>query len=575
MKNKIIILCCTYMILLFTFLGCGDASKKDGVSSEETVSAFADKTVSDTISSYDEETGDSELIIGITDTTEEDDFEREISVSELTEEEKYLEIAFEAIEDIVESDVKNGFTSAQIAVMKDNRLIYVNSWGLTNSYTIDGERIGNGTEVNDYTLYDLASNTKMYSVIYAVQFLVTKGEIDIDEKIVDILGEDFADKVIEDTYVEGTHSDSDTQRLWKRSISVKDVLCHRAGFPDSIHYYDPQFDVAELKSIEGIVNPLYQGDNASREDVLEQIKRTPLQYKPGGKAVYSDIDYILMTFVLEKITGMPLDEFVRTTFYEPMGLKHITYKPLENGFSADNIAATELHGNTRDGVVDFPGVRKYTLQGEVHDECAFYSMNGVSGHAGLFANAVDLALLCNTMIDGTYNGKVYFESEVLDDFCAAYSDSEDGWGIGWWRHGESGAREYYFSTDSSYNTVGHQGWTGTLTMIDRENKLVLVLLTNRINSPVTDTSIDSNMFDAKWYTSANLYFAAPIIYSALFADDENYARRNISELMDDFVRDREIKASGISGENNKKHPAVLAYEASLEAKEHFIKRKGD
>ena len=95
-----------------------------------------------------------------------------------------------------------------------------------------------------------------------------------------------------------------------------------------------------------------------------------------------------------------------------MGLTHVTYNPLQNGFQKDDCAATELNGNTRDGLLDFPGYRTYTLQGEVHDEKAFYGMQGISGHAGLFANATDLAKLASVMLSGGYGEHKFFSKNI-------------------------------------------------------------------------------------------------------------------------------------------------------------------
>ncbi|PNB76984.1 penicillin binding protein PBP4B, partial [Pseudomonas sp. FW305-BF6] len=108
---------------------------------------------------------------------------------------------------------------------------------------------------------------------------------------------------------------------------------------------------------------------------------------------YSDVDYMLLGTIVEKITGQKLDEYVENEIYKPLKLKDTVFNPLQKGFKPKEIAATELLGNTRDGVINFPNVRTYTLQGEVHDEKAFYSMGGVSGHAGLFSTTSDLAVL--------------------------------------------------------------------------------------------------------------------------------------------------------------------------------------
>ncbi len=93
---------------------------------------------------------------------------------------------------------------------------------------------------------------------------------------------------------------------------------------------------------------------------------------------------MLLGLIIEKVTNERLDTFVENQFYRPLGLRHTLFNPLQKGFKPPHFAATERKGNTRDGTILFPNIRTYTLQGEVHDEKAFYSMEGVSGHAGLF-----------------------------------------------------------------------------------------------------------------------------------------------------------------------------------------------
>ena len=97
------------------------------------------------------------------------------------------------------SDIAHGFPSAQLAIVRNGKLVYEKSWGQTVTYDKEGNPIESAPVTNE-TLYDLASNTKMYSVNYAVQYLVSRGELDLDAKITDILGEEFSKDTIEITY---------------------------------------------------------------------------------------------------------------------------------------------------------------------------------------------------------------------------------------------------------------------------------------------------------------------------------------------------------------------------------------
>ena len=461
---------------------------------------------------------------------------------------------FELISDIIESDINNGFTSAQLAVIKDGKLVYQNAWGQTNSYNKDGTRILNGTKVTNDTLYDLASNTKMYSVAYAIQYLMDKEKISLDDKIVDIMGQEFVDNTLEIKFAsyEDKYPGLEEIKKWKSEITIKNVMMHQAGFPDSGHYHNQKFDTVNQKLVNDVDNVLFV-ENANKEKTLKEgIYKTPLIYEPGTETLYSDIDYMLLGMIIEKITGKDLNTFLSETFWEPMGLKHITYNPLDNGFKKDDCAATELNGNTRDGLVDFPRVRKDTIQGEVHDEECYYTMEGMSGHAGLFANATDLAKLASVMLTGGYGNNKYFSKNTRDLFISPQSNLSINYGIGWWREADD-KRVYYFGTQSPESTIGHQGWTGTLTMIDFENNMVVVLLTNSINTAIADTSsIDTaNDFNGNYYTTSTLGFVPQIIYTGL---DNNESSLNdaLNSLTKDMANEKQKYIQNKEEKNGKK-----------------------
>lgn len=472
---------------------------------------------------------------------------------------------FTLIDKIIKSDIDNGFTSAQMAVVKDGKLVYQNSWGLKNSYKKDGTRIKNGDKVSNDTLYDLASNTKMYSVAYAIQYLVDKEKLKLDDKIVDILGNSFVDSTLEIKFAsfEGKYPGLDKIKSWKSKITVKDVMMHQAGFPDSGHYHNKKFDVVNQRLDSKVDNVLYVKDANKKKILKEGINKTPLMYAPATDTAYSDIDYMLLGLVVEKVTKKDLDTFLKETFWEPMGLKNITYKPLENGFKKSDCAATELNGNTRDGLIDFPKVRKDTIKCEVHDEEAYYTMEGVSGHAGLFASATDLAKLASVMLTGGYGNNRFFSKDIRDLFISPQVGGQANYGIGWLRKADDN-RVWYYGTQSKENTIGHQGFTGTLTMIDFENNMVIVLLTNMINTPITDNSSleGANTFNGKYYTTSTFGFVPQIIYTGL---DTNNPKKALKYLIKDMANEKQKLIDEMEKENGKKlsknHPIKKAKKA--------------
>ncbi|MBR3634816.1 MAG: penicillin binding protein PBP4B [Lachnospiraceae bacterium] len=417
------------------------------------------------------------------------------------------EDAISLIEDIIESDIEYGFTSAQLAVIRNGRFVYSDSWGRINSYNQDGTRDVESPLVTEDTLYDLASVTKMFATNYAIQKLVTDGELELDSPITDYFGEEFVNDTLDIKLAGAKKVSIDTQKKWKGSLTVRDILKHQGGFPASPRYCKP-------------TDALYAGNDGSdetRQATKEAICKTPLIYEPGTQTLYSDVDFMILGFIVENITGMRLDEYVKETFYEPMGLDHITYRPLDNGFGTDDCAATELNGNTRDGKLYFDGIRTAPIRGEVHDELAYYCMGGVSGHAGLFSNASDLSRLASVMLTGGYDNNRFFSIDVMDTFTSPKNENEANWGLGWWRKGDD-IRTGYFSTYSVSSAFGHQGWTGTLVVIDPERDLVIAYLTNKINSPVTDKEKNTALFDGGGYTASTLGFVTQIISIGMDSD---------------------------------------------------------
>ena len=472
--------------------------------------------------------------------------------------------ALSLISDLIGTDIANGFTSAQLSIIRNGRLVYENAWGKVKTYLPDGSENPDSPEATVDTLYDLASVTKMMSVNYALQKLVTDEAVELDAPITDFLGPEFAEDTIALPDEEDSRPDLDTVKEWKAKLTIRDLLRHQGGFPADPRYASPQQYISDLPEGETYPdNPLFAGnggDEATRKATIEAICRTPLDYEPGTKTVYSDVDYMILGLVVEKVTGKDLNTWLKETFWDPMGLTHITYNPLQAGFSADDCAATELNGNTRDGLLDYEGFRTYTLQGEVHDEKAFYSMGGVSGHAGLFANATDLATLASVMLCGGYGENRFFSRNVMDVFTAPKHETAGNWGLGWWRQGDA-QRVWYFGTQAPPYTIGHQGWTGTLIMIDPSRNLVAAYLTNKIHSPVTDVVKDANTFDGNWYTASTLGFVPQILSMGM--DQE----QDISGQLLDLTADMAVESLKLVPEETElsgEHPSARNVRSKLE-----------
>lgn len=476
------------------------------------------------------------------------------------------------IDDFIASEVKYGFSGAQLAVVKDGKLVYSNAWGTVNAYNPDGTPKADSPAVTTDTLYDLASNTKMYATNYAIQYLVANSKnynnFSINDPITKYFP-DFVNSTIEIKYdtANGTGApDLETAKAWKAELTVADILQHQAGFAPDPQFHNDKFDQVTQTPDPDTDNVLYA---IGKDAVAEAICKAPLVYEPGTKTVYSDVDYMLLGLIVEQVTGKDLNTFLKETFWQPLGLTHITYNPLDNGFTANDCAATELNGNSRDGAIDFTGNRTGTIQGQVHDEKAYYAMGGVSGHAGLFANAEDLATLAQMMLNPSGYGSNRLFSTNVNEYFTSRKNSSATWGQGWWRQADCG-RPWYFGVQASRNTIGHQGWTGTLTAIDPEQDLIVVYLTNKINSPVTDNTVNANQFDGNWYTASTLGFVTNILYQGITA---NSAAGDIQPALDALLGDMamdKLRLAAAEDLEDADHPlmraansiAELAYEAS-------------
>lgn len=405
------------------------------------------------------------------------------------------------LDQIIEAEVAAGFPSAQLVVVRDGAVVRRSHHGSLNSYRPNGEPIdaSERVAVTDDTLYDLASNTKMYACNFALQQLVSEGRVDVDALVSDYLPA-FGDRSGCGP-IEG-----------KGRLTVRELLEHQAGFPADPSYHNLDYDPAQHKVVPG------SHANAalftqSRDEALEKIVATPLEYEPGTATRYSDVDYMLLGMIVEAVSGQRLDDYASERIYGPLGLEHTTYRPLDHGFSRTDCAATELRGNTRDGAVSFPGVRRGTVQGEVHDAKAFHVMGGVSGHAGLFSCASDLAVLQQAVINrGGYGRVRLFDMDTLDRFLKP-KDTDPTYGLGWRREAD-GEFSRFLSGLADPAAVGHTGFTGTLGVIDPVQHVAVAMLANVRNSPVVDPAADPNDFAAQHYLAGRYALAATLAYMA-------------------------------------------------------------
>jgi len=277
----------------------------------------------------------------------------------------------------------------------------------------------------------------------------------------------------------------------KGSLLIEDILLHQAGLVAYIPFYKSTLDA------KGVPLPKYysptQKDsfnirvadnlfmrNAWQDTMYQRIIQSPLS--AANKYVYSDNDFIYLGKVVEAISGLPLNEYAKKEFYAPLGLTTAGFKPREY-LPLSRIAPSENE----------PQFRLQLIRGDVHDPGAAM-FGGVSGHAGLFSSAYDIAVIMQMLMNGgEINGQRFLQKKTVDLFTAYHSNiSRRGYGFDKPEKDNATRPEPYPARSVSPQTFGHTGFTGTCTWADPEKKLVYVFLSNRV-TPVGDNPVLGRM----------------------------------------------------------------------------------
>ena len=392
-------------------------------------------------------------------------------------------IDFTEVDTLIERDVKAGFPGAVLAVVKNGELIKLTAYGDAKQYQQSDLMLLRPEPMQTNTLFDLASNTKIFATNFALMKLVSEGLLNINKPVQSYL--------------------SEYKGEGRAKRTVKDLLTHSAGYP-------PVFDFHRKDGSYG--DAFYSQNSKTTKQLL--LTSVPFSSKSSGQHVYSDIDYMILGVLIERITGQSLDEYLEQQVYAPLKLTNTLFNPLKKGFKPQQFAATELSGNTRDGRIKFDNVRTDVLQGQVHDERAYYSLDGVAGHAGLFSNAHDLVVLCQLLLNnGGYGDQQLFSASALAQFLTPQS-SDETYGLGFRLAGNNQTRRWHFGPYASAQAYGHTGWTGTVTVIDPAYDLAIVLLTNARHSAIKG-SLKRYEFTGKQFETAQYGSVVSLIYEAL------------------------------------------------------------
>ncbi len=334
--------------------------------------------------------------------------------------EAQLQPAFDVIERAI---ADKAFPGATLAVGYRGR-VALHSFGKL-SYDAKSPQV----KVN--TTYDVASLTKVIVTTTLVEKLVEgdfKSPLQLDAPIERYLPE----------------WPSGPQTEWRHKVTVRHLMTHTSGLPPFKEYWR---------------------NSKGKQDTLKMIFAEPLESEPGTKMVYSDLGIILMAEIIERLTGRTLDDLAKEYILSPLAMNDSMYKPPKKLWPL--IAPTEFDAN----------FRKRLIQGEVHDENAF-AIGGVSGHAGLFSTAPDLAAFCQMLLNGgVYAHQRILRRSTIAQFTVPQQLSGGTRTLGWVVPTEGSSSGHYFSPHS----FGHTGFTGTTIWIDPDRQVFVVLLTNRVN----------------------------------------------------------------------------------------------
>lgn len=331
------------------------------------------------------------------------------------------------IDSVVENAIADlAFPGAQVVVIKDGVILLERSYG---RFTYDST----SPPVKRSTLFDLASLTKVIATTSSVMKLVDEGAISLEDSVTKFLPE-FGNR-------------------GKEGIRIRQLLLHTAGLP------------AFKRLFLSVKSP---------QESLDSVFNTELIYPPGDSMVYSDFGFIVLGKLIERVSGRSLAEYSDSVFFRPLGMTKTKFAP--SGSMREQIAPTEY-----DSVW-----RKQLIQGIVHDENAD-ALGRVSGHAGLFSTASDLAIIMYMLNNGgSYAGKQYLAPETVALFTRRHGVKNTR-ALGWDTktvNGYSSAGSFF-----SESSFGHTGFTGTSIWTDPTKNLTVIFLTNRVHPTRSNSKI--------------------------------------------------------------------------------------
>lgn len=361
------------------------------------------------------------------------------------------------IDDMVEAAIaEKAIPGAQVLIARKGKVIFQKNYGYQ---TYDNEK-----PITDGTMYDIASVTKVAAITQILMKLYDEEKVNLNHHIGDYLPE-----------LKGTN---------KANLLIKDILIHQAGLKPYIPFWEklviqntehtdtqnsgPSHNYStESPFIPALADSVWQWTIDS--DLLEKPRK-----KERYEYLYSDLGYEIIFKLVSSLINEPIETYLQREFYEPLGMHQTVYLPLEKGFY-EGIAPSEVDNYFRNTVIC----------GEVNDQNAAL-MGGIAGHAGLFSNARDLAILMQMNLQlGNYGGQQYFQPWTVPIFTSKQGE-DNRRGLGWDKP-ITGTEDGPTGKLASASTFGHTGFTGAAVWADPQEDFLYIFMCNR-------TYPDSNNF---------------------------------------------------------------------------------
>lgn len=410
---------------------------------------------------------------------------------------------------IIEEAVANKeIPGAVLAIVRDGKMAYLKAYGNKRVYP-------HQEPMTTETIFDMASCSKSMSTAICTMILVERGKIRLTDAV--------------SVYIPGFQNWVSEDGKEKKTIRVADLLTHTSGLPS----YGP---TATLEEQYGSPNP---------EGMMEYISTCKRRFKPQTQCSYSCLNFITLQNIIEKVSGQSLRDFARENLFDVLGMDHTDYLPTVRNKKGQWINTSDAHwakqtqGDWHELIA--PTEKQpndQVLQGQVHDPLARVMNGGISGNAGVFSCANDIAIFCAALQNGgEWNGRRILSPQGVKAMRTVPRGDVSVFGrtLGW-----DNFSAYASNQGDLFgrNTYGHTGYTGTSIIIDPDNNTSLILLINAVH-PVDEKSVVRLRSLVANAVAASIY-PAPRTYTA------HYYKRFLQFMDEPAITSKDIVMLGNS-----------------------------